>query len=64
MTLPTALAAPVEDGMMFGFTENYIRVTAKYDPLLVNDLKRVRLKNINEKGLVELEEISTEVLAH
>jgi threonylcarbamoyladenosine tRNA methylthiotransferase MtaB len=54
----------VEDGMMFGFTENYIRVTAKYDPLLVNDLKRLRLKNISEKGLMELEEISTEVLTH
>ena len=24
----------VEDGMMHGFTENYIRVSAKYDPLL------------------------------
>jgi threonylcarbamoyladenosine tRNA methylthiotransferase MtaB len=54
----------VEEGMMFGFTENYIRVTAKYDPILVNDLKRLRLKSINEKGLVELEEVCTEVLAH
>lgn len=54
----------VEEGMMFGFTENYIRVTAKYDPILVNDLKRLRLKSINEKGLVELEEVSTEVLVH
>ena len=32
-----------EDGMMHGFTENYIRVTAKYDPMLVNELKSVRL---------------------
>ena len=54
----------VEEGMMFGFTENYIRVTAKYDPILVNDLKRLRLKSLNEKGLVELEEVSTEVLVH
>lgn len=54
----------VEEGMMFGFTENYIRVTAKYDPILVNDLKRLRLKSINEKGLVELEEVCAEVLAH
>ena len=54
----------VEDGMMHGFTENYVRVVAKYDPVLVNDLKRLRLKNINEKGLVELEEVSTAVFVH
>ncbi len=54
----------IEDGMMHGFTENYIRVTAKYDPVLVNDLKKLRLKLINEKGLVELEELSTGILAH
>ena len=54
----------VEAGMMHGFTENYVRVVAKYDPVLVNDLKRLRLKNINEKGLVELEEVSTAVFVH
>ncbi len=46
----------VEDGMMHGFTENYIRITAKYDPVLVNELMRVRLSAINEKGLVEVVE--------
>ncbi|WP_276373691.1 tRNA (N(6)-L-threonylcarbamoyladenosine(37)-C(2))-methylthiotransferase MtaB [Chryseolinea sp. H1M3-3] len=54
----------IENGMMHGFTENYVRVTAKYDPVLVNDLKKLRLKLINEKGLVELEEPSIEMLAH
>jgi threonylcarbamoyladenosine tRNA methylthiotransferase MtaB len=53
----------VENGMMHGFTENYIRVTAKYDPILINEIKKVRLTAINEKGLVEIEEVS-EVLAH
>lgn len=47
----------IEDGMMQGFTENYIRVTAKYDPLLVNTTKKVLLTAINEKGLVEVEEV-------
>ncbi len=42
----------VENGMMHGFTENYIRVVAKYDPILVNELKRVRLTSINSDGLV------------
>jgi threonylcarbamoyladenosine tRNA methylthiotransferase MtaB len=45
----------IEDGNMQGFTENYIRVAAKYDPLLINELKSVRLTSINEKGLVEVE---------
>ncbi len=54
----------VENGMMHGFTENYIRVTAKYDPVLINEIRKVRLTAINEKGLVEVEEVSEEVLIH
>lgn len=54
----------IEDGMMHGFTENYIRVTAKYDPLLINEIKKVKLTSINEKGLVECEEVEQEALAH
>nr|WP_262895344.1 tRNA (N(6)-L-threonylcarbamoyladenosine(37)-C(2))-methylthiotransferase MtaB [Penaeicola halotolerans] len=46
----------IEDGQMHGFTENYIRVAAKYDPLLVNETKEVTLVQINEKGNVEVSE--------
>ncbi len=46
----------VENGYMHGFTENYIRVAALYDPLLVNELKTVRLLRINSKNLVEVGE--------
>jgi len=46
----------IEEGMMHGFTENYIRVTAKYDPLLINEVKTVTLKEINERGVVEVME--------
>ena len=46
----------VENGMMHGFTENYIRVTAKYDPLLINELKQVQLVGLNEEGYMEVEE--------
>jgi threonylcarbamoyladenosine tRNA methylthiotransferase MtaB len=46
----------IEDGKMHGFTENYIRVAAKYDPLLINELKSVTLYEINEKGSVEVSE--------
>lgn len=49
----------LEDGKMHGFTENYIRVAAQYDPLLINELKPVRLTSINEKGHVEVEEVDS-----
>jgi threonylcarbamoyladenosine tRNA methylthiotransferase MtaB len=54
----------VEEGMMHGFTENYIRVAAKYDPLLINELKTVVLTSINEKGHAEVEEAERELLIH
>ncbi len=47
----------IENNLMEGFTENYIRVVAKYDPLLINELKKVHLHAINAEGLVEVEEI-------
>ncbi|NBW37429.1 MAG: tRNA (N(6)-L-threonylcarbamoyladenosine(37)-C(2))-methylthiotransferase MtaB [Cytophagia bacterium] len=53
----------VDQGMMHGFTENYIRVSAKYDPILINELRKVKLTSINDKGLVEVEE-SSETLIH
>lgn len=46
----------IEGGKMHGFTENYIRVAAKYDPLLINELKTVTLTAINDQGNVEVVE--------
>ena len=46
----------VEDGMMHGFTDNYVRVAAKYDPVLVNEIVGVKLTAISQKGMVEVEE--------
>ncbi len=54
----------IEEGMIHGFTENYIRVSAKYDPMLVNELKSYKLVSLNAKGLVELEEVAEEVFLH
>ena len=45
-----------ENGQIEGFTENYVRVTAKYDPLLINEIKRVQLTEINVNGQVEVTE--------
>jgi threonylcarbamoyladenosine tRNA methylthiotransferase MtaB len=48
----------IENGKMFGFTENYIRVAAKYDPLLINELKPVMLAGFNQDGVMEVEELA------
>ena len=47
----------VTDGYMEGFTPNYIRVVAKYDPLLVGEMKTLRLTDVNAFGLMEAEEM-------
>ncbi|MBL0300130.1 MAG: tRNA (N(6)-L-threonylcarbamoyladenosine(37)-C(2))-methylthiotransferase MtaB [Cytophagaceae bacterium] len=52
------------DGKMSGFTDNYIKVTAKFDPLLVNDLKKVKLESINDNLEVDVSEIFLESLIH
>ncbi|GGF07209.1 tRNA (N(6)-L-threonylcarbamoyladenosine(37)-C(2))-methylthiotransferase MtaB [Hymenobacter cavernae] len=54
----------VTNGQMEGFTPNYIRVTARYDPLLVGERKRLRLINVNAQGHMEAEELGIEVLHH
>ena len=46
----------IEDGMMHGFTENYIRVAAKYDPMLINELKLVTLDEVMANGNVGVRE--------
>lgn len=52
-----------KDGIMHGFTRNYVKVCAKYDPLLVNELRTVLLTQISSDGDVEIEE-SQEILTH
>ncbi len=54
----------VENGLMFGFTQNYVKVAAKYDPLLVNELKTVQLVGLDEAGTMTVEEPSTEYVEH
>ena len=46
----------IEEGMMHGFTENYIRVAAKYDPMLINELKVVTLDEVMGNGNVGVTE--------
>ncbi|PCE62451.1 tRNA (N(6)-L-threonylcarbamoyladenosine(37)-C(2))-methylthiotransferase MtaB [Sediminicola luteus] len=41
-----------KEGYIHGFTENYVKVKAPWDPQLVNTLHKVRLERIDEDGLV------------
>jgi threonylcarbamoyladenosine tRNA methylthiotransferase MtaB len=53
----------IKDGFMHGFTRNYVKVKAKYDPVLVNELKSVYLTNISSDGDMEITE-GEELLVH
>ena len=49
----------IKGGMIHGFTRNYIRVAARYDPALINEIKTVTLARINTNGHVEVAEEET-----
>lgn len=55
---------PDGQGQMHGFTENYIRVAAKYDPLLINELKEVELSMVNPSGHIDVIEPAKEFVTH
>jgi threonylcarbamoyladenosine tRNA methylthiotransferase MtaB len=50
--------------LMTGFTSNYVKIVAKYDPLLVNDTMDVKLLHINADMQVEVAQAEVEVFAH
>jgi len=52
-------------GYIHGFTENYVKVKAPWDPALVNTTHSIELKEIDDDGMVRFEYCSetTEVLA-
>ncbi|NIJ54255.1 tRNA (N(6)-L-threonylcarbamoyladenosine(37)-C(2))-methylthiotransferase MtaB [Dyadobacter arcticus] len=52
----------VQEGQMLGFTENYIRVAVKYDPMLINETKEIRYDHLNGSGFMEVTELE-EVLS-
>ena len=43
-----------DGGVMHGFTENYVKVAYPYDPVLINEIQQVKLKKINDDGLMEV----------
>jgi threonylcarbamoyladenosine tRNA methylthiotransferase MtaB len=60
---PVLFEADHKEGFMHGFTSNYVKVKVKYDPVLVNELKTIKLLEILPDGDVSIAE-SEEVLQH
>ncbi len=50
-----------KEGYIHGFTENYVKVKAPWDPALVNTLHQIELISIDEDGMVRFEFISEKV---
>ena len=44
-----------KEGYIHGFTENYVKVKAPWDPALVNTLHQIKLTSIDEDGIVRFE---------
>jgi len=53
-----------QDNTMNGFTENYVKVIARYDPLAINDVRKVRLSGLSSAGLMEVTESEEEIPTH
>ncbi len=47
--------AEEEEGIMYGFTENYVKVKTAFSVELVNQFKKVKLKEIDRDGVVKVE---------
>ncbi len=52
-----------KEGYIYGFTENYVKVKAPWNPGLVNTLHEVQLTEIDADGLVRFDFVSEIVLA-
>jgi threonylcarbamoyladenosine tRNA methylthiotransferase MtaB len=60
---PVLFEADHKEGFMHGFTPNYVKVKVKYDPVLVNELKTIKLLDILPEGEVSIAE-AEEILIH
>jgi len=56
--LTVLLEGENKHGLMYGFTENYVKVQTAYDPLLVNTTHRVIMTGIDENGHVGIDFLS------
>ncbi|MFA6944803.1 MAG: tRNA (N(6)-L-threonylcarbamoyladenosine(37)-C(2))-methylthiotransferase MtaB [Pedobacter sp.] len=52
-----------KNGYMHGFSRNYVKVRAPYDPLLINELRNVKMEHIAADGDMEISE-TAETFVH
>ena len=62
-TLPVLWEHEDKDGIMFGFTENYVRVQKPYDQNSVNQIENLKLNKIESDGTVSVIPAFKEFLA-
>lgn len=49
-TRPVLFEGEVKKGILHGFTDNYVKVSIPYDPLMVNELRDCRIEEQGEDG--------------
>ncbi len=49
------------NGLMNGFTKNYVKVSTPYNPLMVNQIGNVKMVGINPDGTMKIEFIETKM---
>lgn len=54
----------IKVGKMYGFSDNYIKIEAQYDPLLINEVVDVNYTQLNDSGYMEVEQVDTLWLQH
>ena len=47
--------AEEDEGMMYGFTENYVKVKTPFDAAMVNQFQKVKLTAIDRDGIMKIE---------
>lgn len=62
-TLTVLFEGENKEGYIHGFTENYVKVKAPWNPELVNTLHKVTLTKIDEDGLVRFDFVDAELIA-
>ena len=62
-TLPVLWEHENKNGMMFGFTENYVRVQKPFDMNAVNKIELLKLQRLEEDGTVSVSLVFEDFLA-
>ena len=61
-TFSVLFEAENDEGYMYGFTTNYIKVRTRYNETLINTIQEVKLENVQASGVVEISFNPTSIL--